>query len=66
MGDSLQCFARDPCRTAFIANDRAPPTGAYLLPLPIAATTDRTSPGNNNQTWLAVGRAIQRNIAVRN
>src|SRR5437867_3782379 len=59
--DSLQSLARNPGSATFIADDRAPTSGAHLLTLNISATANRSGSRNHHQPSLAAGGAIQRN-----
>jgi len=64
MGNSLQCFPRDPRRAAFVTNDRTPTSGADLLALAIATTANRACSRDHDQPGLAVGRAVQRDVTI--
>src|ERR1700752_1780863 len=65
MRHSLQRFARDPGRSAFIANNWSPAAGASVLTLLVSPTTNRSGAGDNNQSRLTSGSSIQSDIGVR-
>src|SRR4030095_4905461 len=65
IGNCSQRASGQPGSPAFVSRNRTPATCAEPFATTIDATTNRSGPGNHNQSGSAVGRTVQGNVSIR-
>src|SRR6185436_16557743 len=64
MRNRAQCPPRNPGSAALVPGNRPPTSRAYAFAAPVNATANRPGTGDYDQSRLAFGGAVERNVCI--